>query len=94
MLYMITARFKPGVEERHAALAGEFVQHVRQPLLRIRLVGAITDEAGRKVGVLTMMEADDRAKIDHFLALSPYVREGLYESVQVELLQIETGGLK
>ena len=94
MLYMVTARFKPGVEERHAALAGEFAQHMRQPILRIRMVGALVDDAGRKVGVLMMMETDDRAQLDHFLEISPYVRERLYQSVTVDVLQIEAGGLK
>ena len=94
MLYMVTARFKPGVEERHAALAGEFAQHMRQPLLRIRMVGALLDDAGEKAGVLMMMEADGRASLDHFLDISPYVREGLYKSVTIDVLQIEAGGLK
>ena len=94
MLYMVTARFKPGMEAQHAALAGEFGQHMRQPLLKIRLVGALQDEQGARIGVLLMMEADDRAQLDHFLEQSPYARERLYQSTEVDVLQIEAGGLK
>jgi hypothetical protein len=91
---MVTARFKPGVEERHAALAGEFAQHMGQPILRIRMVGALLNDAGEKAGVLMMMETDKREQLDHFLEISPYVREGLYQSLTVDVLQIEAGGLK
>ena len=94
MLYLVTARFKPGVEAQHAALAGEFGDHMRQPLLRIRLVGALFDEQGAREGVLLMMEADDRAQVEHFLEISPYRQAGLYRSVEIDVLQIEAGGLK
>lgn len=94
MLYMVTARFKPGVEERHTALSGEFGQHMRQPLLHIRMVGALVDEAGARRGVLMMMEAEGRTQLDKFLETSPYRQAGLYRSVDIDVLQIEAGGLK
>jgi len=94
MLYIVTARFKPGVEARHAALAGEFADHMAQPLLRIRMVGALLDGEGRREGVLLMMEADDPAQVDHFIDSSPYKRAGLYRSIDIDVLEIEAGGLK
>jgi uncharacterized protein YciI len=94
MLYLVTARFKPGVEAEHAALASAFGEHLAQPLLRIRMVGALLDEAGGREGVLLMMEADERGPLDRFLQDSPYHRARLYRSVQIDVLQIEAGGLK
>jgi uncharacterized protein YciI len=94
MLYMVTARFKPGVEEQHAALSGEFGQHMRQPLLHIRMVGALVDDKGVRKGVLMMMEASDRARLDSFLESSPYRQAGLYKSIDIDVLQVEAGGLK
>jgi uncharacterized protein YciI len=93
MLYMVTARFKRGMEARHAALAAEFGDHMRQPLLHIRLVGALKDGDGKPTGVHMLMEADSRAQVDHFLAQSPYKEAGLYKSVDVDELEIEAGGL-
>jgi uncharacterized protein YciI len=93
MLYMVTARFKPGKEAEHAALASEFGDHMGQPLLHIRLVGAMKDEAGKPVGVHLLMEADSRAQVDHFLDQSPYKQAGLYKSIEVDELEIEAGGL-
>jgi uncharacterized protein YciI len=94
MLYMVTARFKPNVEAQHAALTTAFGEHMRQPLLHIHLVGALRDEAGERVGLLLMMEADERALVDRFLESSPYNAAGLYRDVKIDVLEIEAGGLK
>ena len=94
MLYMVTARFKPGMEAQHEALSVEFGEHMRQPLLHIRLLGGLLDDAGARAGVLLMMEADDRSQVDHFLEGSPYKEAGLYRDVEIDSLQIEAGGLK
>jgi hypothetical protein len=93
MLYAVKARFLPGVEAQRAALSGDFGQHIRQPLLHIRMVGALQDDAGRRTGVLMLMEADTREQLDHFLAQSPYGLAGLYESVDIDGLMIEAGRL-
>jgi hypothetical protein len=93
MLYAVKARFRPGFEERRASLAADFGQHIRQPLLHIRLVGGLFDDVGRRSGILMLMEADSRGQLDHFLMQSPYAEAGLYESVDVDELQIEAGSL-
>ena len=93
MLYMVTARFKPGTEAKHAALASEFGDHMRQPLLHIRLVGALKGEDGKRTGVHMLMEADTREQVTHFLDQSPYKEAGLYKSVEIDELEIEAGGL-
>jgi len=94
MLYMVTARFKPGMEAQHEALTTAFGDHLRQPLLHIHLVGALLDEAGARKGLFVLMEADDRAQLDHFLEMSPYNSAGLYSSLAVDVARIEAGGLK
>ena len=93
MLYAVKARFRPGMEERRAALSTEFGQHIRQPLLHIRLFGVLLDADGRRSGMLMLMEADGRALIDSFLEQSPYTRDGLYEGFEIDELQIEAGSL-
>ena len=35
-----------------------------------------------------------RPQLDHFLELSPYRQAGLYRSIEVDVLQIEAGGLR
>ena len=93
MLYAVRARFRPGVEAQRSALSTDFGQHIRQPLLHIRMVGALQDDAGRRTGMLMLMEADDREQLDNFLAQSPYGQAGLYESIDIDALMIEAGRL-
>jgi len=93
MLYAVKARFRPETEERRTALSTEFSQHIRQPLLHIRLVGALLDGNGRRSGILMLMEADGRGQVQNFLDQSPYSREGLYEDLDIDELQIEAGSL-
>ena len=94
MMYSVIARFKPGVETERDALHGEFGDHLRQPLMHIRLAGAIRHaDTGEREGVLLLIEAADRAAVDHFLKLSPYAKAGLYDRVFIDELVIEAGGL-
>jgi uncharacterized protein YciI len=93
MLFAVKAHFGPDTEERRAALSGEFSQHIGQPLLHIRLLGALLDEDGRRSGILMLMEADSRELVRSFLDQSPFVRERLYEALEIDELQIEAGSL-
>jgi uncharacterized protein YciI len=94
MLYSVIARFRPGVEAERDALHEAFSDHLRQPLLHIRLAAAIRHaDTGEREGVLLLIESDDRQAIDHFLKLSPYNAAGLYERIYIDELVIEAGGL-
>ena len=93
MLYAVKAQFRPGTEERRAALSAEFSQHIRQPLLHIRLLGALVDETGHRSGLLMLMEADERGLVHNFLDQSPFSREGILGRLEIEELQIEAGSL-
>jgi uncharacterized protein YciI len=93
MLYAVKGRFGPGTEERRAALSSEFSQHVGQPLLHIRLLGALVDGSGQRTGMLMVMEAEGRELVQSFLDQSPFVRERLYDALDIDELQIEAGSL-
>jgi uncharacterized protein YciI len=93
MLYAVKARFRPGTEEQRDALATDFSEHLRQPLLHIRLFGGLLDERGVRDGMLMLMEADSRDQLQHFLDESPYNKDGLYQDVEIDELQIEAGRL-
>jgi uncharacterized protein YciI len=93
MLYAVKARFRPETEEQRKALSAEFSQHIGQPLLHIRLLGALLDGNGRRSGLLMLMEADGREQVQAFLDQSPYSRDRLYDELDIEELQIEAGSL-
>jgi uncharacterized protein YciI len=94
VLYSVIARFKPGVEAERDALHEAHSDHLRQPLLHIRLAGTIRNaDTGERAGVMLLIESDTREAVDHFLELSPYKAAGLYERIYIDELVIEAGGL-
>jgi len=94
VLYSIITRFKPNVEAERDALHEAFSDHLRQPMLHIRLAGAIRHaDTHERSGVLILMEADTRAAVDHFLEMSPYNKAGLYERTYIDEVVIEAGNL-
>ncbi|MDE2465285.1 MAG: YciI family protein [Alphaproteobacteria bacterium] len=49
----------------------------------VRLGGPFLDAAGKMVGSLIFLEADDIAQAQAFAAADPYTKAGLFESVTV-----------
>lgn len=64
---------------------------LQQPLIKIRAAGALRDEAGRRVGMMMIFEADDRSTAGALVANSPFLRAGLYEEHRLLEYQDEVG---
>ena len=93
MLFAIHATFKPDIEARRLAVHDEFSDHLRQRVLRVRLASALHDDAARRTGVLILLEAEDRATVERFVASSPYTKAGLYDRVEIDQAEVEAGSL-
>src|SRR3954465_7220753 len=94
MLFLGVAHFRSGVETRHEALRGLFNDHLQQPLNpRIRLAGAIHDEAGAPCGIFLLMEATSIETVRAFVADSPYTKAELYDRLEINPVQIEIGSV-
>lgn len=93
MLYSVMAMFRPGAEAGRQAAHAAYSFHVSQRHPRVRLGGPLLNDEGARVGVLLLVDADSRAEVDSFVARSPYTQAGLYERVEVHVLDVEVGGL-
>lgn len=49
----------------------------------VRVGGPLTDEAGDMIGTLLIIEAEDRACVERFVAGDPYVRNDLFERIAI-----------
>jgi uncharacterized protein YciI len=56
---------------------------IGQPLVAIRTAGALRDDAGHRVGMMLLVDLEDRSAADEFMKDSPYLQAHLYENVQV-----------
>jgi uncharacterized protein YciI len=94
MLFMIYARFKSDAEEERVRIHEQFNEHMAQRITHLRFGGPVFDDPqAPRAGVLFILEAEDRAHADAFLAASPYVKAGLYSEVQLLELRPEIGSL-
>jgi uncharacterized protein YciI len=92
MLFLGIAHFQSNSESEHVRLKSAFTDHLAQPLdPRIKLAGAILDDAGAQAGVFIMLETKNIESARNYLAASPYQVNGLYESAEVRAVQLEVG---
>ena len=66
------------VRERHLAAARRTIESGN-----MLIGGAILDEAGRMVGSMTVVSFPDRAAFDEWLRNVPYMKNGIWERVEV-----------
>jgi len=94
MLFAGIAHFTPTSQNERDALRSAFTDHLAQPLNpRIKLAGAILDDAGERCGILMMLEADSIETVRNYLAASPYQLRRLYENAAINAVQLEVGHL-
>lgn len=93
MLYAIMGFFKPGIDPDQPSLAADLNEHLAQPAMQVRLAGFFRDDAGRKTGVMALLEADSIDRARAYLEASPYFTAGLYERCEVVAYDLEVGRL-
>ena len=55
---------------------------------RVICAGGLLDDAGRMKGSALVMEFPDRAALDAYLAAEPYVTEGVWQRINVEVMNV------
>ena len=55
---------------------------------QIICAGGLLDEQGKMKGSALVMEFPDRAALDEYLAGEPYVVEGVWQKIEVEILNV------
>ena len=50
--------------------------------------GGLLDDAGKMKGSVLVLEFDSRAELDDYLASEPYITEGVWETVEVEIMNV------
>lgn len=60
---------------------------------RMRIGGAILDDAGRMIGSMTVVSFPDRASVDAWLAADPYVTQKVWQRVEVLPFRVAVQGV-
>ena len=76
----------PGALARRRAVRAEHFAGIKPMVERgeLRAAGAILDDAGNMVGSAVFADFPSRGELDAWLAREPYVRDGVWKTVEVK----------
>lgn len=81
MHFVIICKDKPGAAELRQQSRQAHLDYIAaQPIL---FAGPMLDTTGAMMGSMLVLEAENRAAVNNFLADDPYVRAGLFQTVEV-----------
>lgn len=84
MPYAIIAHDKPGHAARRAELRPAHLDYLARHTAKLLAAGPLLEEAGgTPSGSLIILDTEDRAEVEAFLAADPYTGGGLFESINV-----------
>ena len=84
MPYAIIAKDKPGSTGLRAELRPAHVEHLTRHATKVLAAGPLlADDAATPIGSLIILDTEDRAELDAFIAADPYTEGGLFQSVTV-----------
>lgn len=87
MQYIVSATDfnEPGAIERRIAAREAHLSGISdmKPKGQVLFAAAKTDDTGRMVGSLLVVQFADRSELDQWLATEPYVRERVWDRIEI-----------
>lgn len=84
MAYLIIARDRPGSAALRGELRPEHLAHLDRHAAQILAAGPMLTEDGQSpCGSMIVLDSDDRAAVEAFLAADPYSKGGLFAEVEL-----------
>ncbi len=88
MQFLIKAIDGEGMLEKRMAVRPRHLEGMKALGRQIVCAGGLLDDAGRMKGSALIVEFPDRAALDAYLAGEPYVTEGVWQTVEVETMNV------
>ena len=88
MQFVITAYNGENVLEKRMAVRPRHLEGMQKLIDHIVCAGGILDQAGKPKGSVLVMDFEDRAELDTYLAEEPYVVEGVWDKITVEPMNV------
>jgi uncharacterized protein YciI len=84
MPFVIVARDRPGSATQRAELRPAHIEHLDRHAARLLAAGPLLGEdGGTPCGSLIVLDTEDRAEVDAFVAADPYTKGGLFAEVEI-----------
>ena len=88
MQFIITAHDGAGMLETRMKVRPRHLENLKAIDGRILCAGGLLDEEGKMKGSVLIMEFENREMLDEYLKTEPYVVEGVWETVDVERMNV------
>ena len=88
MQFIVKAYDGEGMLEKRMAVRPRHLGGMNKLRKHIICAGGLLDDAGKMKGSALVLEFDSRAELDDYLASEPYITEGIWEKVEVEIMNV------
>ena len=88
MQFMIRAYDGPNMLDKRLAVRPRHLEGMKRLGRQIICAGGILDDEGKMKGSVLVLEFESRAALDDYLAVEPYVTEGVWDKVDVEIMNV------
>ena len=88
MQFIVKAYDGEGMLEKRMAVRPRHLEGMLKLGKQIICAGGLLDGEGRMKGSVLVMEFEDRAALDAYLASEPYVTEGVWEKIEAEPMNV------
>ena len=88
MQFMIRAYDGPNMLDKRLAVRPRHLEGMKRLGRQIICAGGILDDEGKMKGSVLVLEFESRAALDDYLAVEPYVTEGVWDKVEVEIMNV------
>ena len=88
MQFIVKAYDGEGMLEKRMAVRPRHLEGMNKLGKHIICAGGLLDDAGKMKGSVLVLEFDSRTELDDYLASEPYITEGVWETVEVEIMNV------
>ena len=88
MQFLIKAYDGEGMLQKRMEVRPSHLEGMKALGRRIICAGGLLDEEGKMKGSALVLEFPDREALDAYLANEPYVTEGVWQKIDVEIMNV------
>ena len=88
MQFLIKAYDGPNMLEKRMAVRPRHLEGMKALGRQIIVAGGLLDESGKMKGAALVMDFPDRAVLEEYQNNEPYVVEGVWQKIEVEIMNV------
>ena len=88
MQFIIKAYDGPNMLDKRMEVRPRHLEGMAKLGPQVICAGGLLDDEGKMKGSALVMEFPDRAALDEYLANEPYVIEGVWQKIEVEIINV------